>query len=374
MMEIRTIEDLLKILETHSEWRDALRRLLFPEAWSIFATMERLEQTLAQLAEERKEDRALLRELEKTVARIAAAHEATQAEIRALTEAQKRAEARLDRLEQTVAELAEAQKQTQAEIRALAEAQKRTEERVDRLEQVVAELAEAQRRTEERLDRLEQVVAELAEAQKQTQAEIRALAEAQKRTEERLERLERVVAELAEAQKRIEARVEHLEQRMEKVEHRLHRVEVRLGRVEGKLAEYDFRDKAPAYLGTHGFRRVRSLSPAEWVKILDEAEESGRISDIERRQGLLVDAVVRGRYQDREAVIVVEISVTVEEKDVLRIQERAQIWQKALPDVQVLPLVAGEHIAPEAWERAKREQVLVLLDGDMRELHPISES
>ncbi len=231
-----------------------------------------------------------------------------------------------------MAELAEAQKQTQAEIRALAEAQKRTEERVDRLEQVVAELAEAQ---------------------KQTQAEVRALAE---------------------AQKRIEARVEHLEQRMEKVEHRLHRVEVRLGRVEGKLAEYDFRDKAPAYLGTHGFRRVRSLSPAEWVKILDEAEESGRISDIERRQGLLVDAVVRGRYQDREAVIVVEISVTVEEKDVLRIQERAQIWQKALPDVQVLPLVAGEHIAPEAWERAKREQVLVLLDGDMRELHPISES
>ena len=198
------------------------------------------------------------------------------------------------------------------------------------------------------------------------------LAEAQKRTEQRLDtverRLDRVEQRLDHVEQRldeVEQRLEKLEQRVDKMDKRLHRVEVRLGRVEGKLAEYVFRDKAPAYLGTHGFRRTRSLSPSEWVQIVDAAEEDGHITPEERGQALLVDAVVQGRYQGRDVLLVAEISVTIEDKDVARVAERASIWQKALPDYRVIPVVAGEHIAPTAWERAKTEKVVVLLDGDI---------
>jgi hypothetical protein len=114
------LRDLIRLLETHPEWRAELRRLVLTDE---------------------------LLDLPRVV--------------RQLAEAQRRTEERL-------AELAEAQCRTEARLAELAEAQRRTEERVGRLEVALAELAEAQRRTEARL-------AELAEAQRRTEEQIAGL-------------------------------------------------------------------------------------------------------------------------------------------------------------------------------------------------------
>lgn len=81
-----------------------------------------------------------------------------------------------DKLQNTVAQLAEAQKRTEQRIEELTEAQRQSDARLTRLEIAVVELAEAQKRTEQRVE-------ELAEAQKRTEQRVAELAEAQKRTE-----------------------------------------------------------------------------------------------------------------------------------------------------------------------------------------------
>lgn len=77
-----------------------------------------------------------------------------------------------DKLQNTVAQLAEAQKRTEQRIEELTEAQRQSDARLTRLEIAVVELAEAQKRTEQR-------VVELAEAQKRTELAVQVLAERQ---------------------------------------------------------------------------------------------------------------------------------------------------------------------------------------------------
>jgi len=140
------MQDWLRLLERHPEWKAEVRRALLTDE---------------------------LLELPQTVARLA--------------EAQARTEARLE-------ELAEAQARTEARLEELAQAQARTEARLDALTLRVQELAEAQARTEARLDALALRVQELTEAQARTEAELRALADRTEHMDGRLTRLERDVA------------------------------------------------------------------------------------------------------------------------------------------------------------------------------------
>jgi chromosome segregation ATPase len=165
-MAIQDMDDLLRQLRQHPEWRDALRREILTE--------ELL--SLPQI-------------------------------VRELAEAQKHTEERLGALTVRVEELAEAQKHTEerlgsltVRVEELAEAQKHTEERLGSLTVRVEELAEAQRRTEERLGTLTVRVEELAEAQR--------------RTEERLGTLTVRVEELAEVTSRLEGRVGGIDGRL----------------------------------------------------------------------------------------------------------------------------------------------------------------
>ncbi|RPI71716.1 MAG: hypothetical protein EHM38_03380, partial [Geobacteraceae bacterium] len=88
-MAIQDIDDLIKQLRQHPEWRDALRREIFTD--ELLA--------LPQI-------------------------------VRELAEAQKRTEVRLESLTARVEELAEAQRQTLIQVSKLAAAQGRTEDRV----------------------------------------------------------------------------------------------------------------------------------------------------------------------------------------------------------------------------------------------------
>jgi hypothetical protein len=106
---VNDVQDLVRLLSEHPEWRAQLRPLILGDEF------DRLPAIVQELAE-----------------------------------AQRRTETRVE-------ELAEAQRRTETRVEELVEAQRRTETRVE-------ELAEAQRRTETRLDELAVTVANLAKA------------------------------------------------------------------------------------------------------------------------------------------------------------------------------------------------------------------
>jgi predicted nuclease with TOPRIM domain len=194
---VRDFHDLVRLLETHPEWRAELRRLL--------------------LSDELLELPQLVRELAAKVDALAEAQTGAEerfsqveAALANLADAQARSEAHLGQLEQTLSRLVEAQAETQGRVNQLeqaiarlTEAQSRAEEWMGLVEAALARLAEAQARSEERLGRMEERVDRLEEA-------VARLAEAQARTEERVGRLEEAVARLAEAQARTEERVDQL--------------------------------------------------------------------------------------------------------------------------------------------------------------------
>jgi len=215
-------------------------------------------------------------------------------------------------------------------VRQLAEAQRRTEERVARLEEAVTALAEAQRRTEERVARLEEAVTALADVQRRHYEEFAAY-----RAE-----TDRRFAELAEAVRRLAMRIED---------------------VAGQLRGRTYEDHYRSYL--RRYRRLvaepRVLSPAEREELLRAAEAAGRITPEEADDLDEADVVVRGR----EAFLVVEVSATVHPADVERAAARAAALRKALPGVEVLAVVAGPEIHPDAARMARNRAVWWLKDG-----------
>jgi predicted nucleic acid-binding Zn-ribbon protein len=140
--EIRSFEDILRLLTERPGLREQLRQLL-------------LTQELLELPKEVGRLTEGISRLERQVERLVQAQERTEAQLQQLAEAQARTEERVGALEEAVVRLAEAQA--------------RAEERLGRLEERVGAL-------EERADRLEQAVVRLAEAQERTERELRSLA------------------------------------------------------------------------------------------------------------------------------------------------------------------------------------------------------
>jgi len=303
---------------------------------------------------------------EARVEELAAAQARTEARVEELAAAQARTEERLTRLEATVERLAEAQARTEerltrleATVERLAEAQARTEERLTRLEATVERLAEAQARTEERLTRLEATVERLAEAQARTEerltrleATVERLAEAQARTEERLTRLEATVEKLAEAQARTEERLQNLITVVGGMQNTL-------AAVKGRQLELTYREKAGAYFGPL-LRRLRVLSPVEIEEDLETL-----LSPEEFRDLLAVDLLVSGQPRYRaeapQVWLAVEVSATVDRRDVERALKRAALLQRA--GLRAIPTVAGEEATLGAKEEAEAYKVLMLQDG-----------
>jgi vacuolar-type H+-ATPase subunit I/STV1 len=205
-----------------------------------------------------------------------------------------------------------------------------TDRRFGELTEAVRQLAEAQRRTEERVARLEAAVTALAEAQRRHYEEFAAY-----RAE-----TDRRFAELAEAVRRLAMRIED---------------------VAGQLRGRTYEDHYRSYL--RRYRRLvaepRVLSPAEREELLRAAEAAGRITPEEADDLDEADVVVRGR----EAFLVVEVSATVHPADVERAAARAAALRKALPGVEVLAVVAGPEIHPDAARMARSRAVWWLKDG-----------
>ncbi len=339
---VRDFNDLMRLLDRHPEWVEALRqRLLTRELLESPKTLRRLSLRVGRV------ERAV-EDLKTTVQDLAQSVKALTESVATLTQAQQQRDeafaafrAEVDR---RFAELAEAQRRHYEEFaahrREFLEYRAETDRRF-------AELAEAQRRTEE----------SLAAHRAETDRRFAELAEAQRRHYEEFvaQRAEtdRRFAEMAEAIRILTQRVDRLDQRVDSLD----------GLVRGWVHEDRYRTRPRRYhrllLDPH------ILSVEEREQLLREAQVAGRITAEEAAELDESDVLVRGRSRATggEAFLVVEVSAKVDTDDVERAVERAEIVRKARPEAEVIPVAAGPEIHPLAARAARDQGVWWLTDG-----------
>jgi hypothetical protein len=208
--------------------------------------------------------------------------------------------------------------------------------------------------TEELLS-LPQITHNLAEAQQRTEQRIEELAEAQRRTEQRIE-------ELAEAQRRTEQRVEELTEAQRRTEQRIGRLQDDVGGLKGIVLEERYHRRASSYFARL-VRQSQVISGNALTALLAEAVARGALSEEGAEEIGWADVVVRGQRREdgTEIYLVVEVSWGVGTSDVERAVRRAALLTQA--GVQVLPVVAGDHIIDEAAELCRAMRVWQVLDG-----------
>jgi chromosome segregation ATPase len=307
---VRDFNDLMRLLDRHPEWVEALRQRL--------------------LTRELLDSPKTLRRLSLRVGRVERAVEDLKATVQDLAQS-------VQALTQSVAALIQAQQQRDEAFAAF-----RAE--VDRR---FAELAEAQRRTEESLAahraETDRRFAELAEAQRRHYEEF--AAHRQEFLEYRAE-TDRRFAELAEAIQALAQRVDNLS-----------------GQVRGWVHEDRYRTRPRRY------RRLlldpHILSTEAREALLRQAEAAGRLTPEEAAELEDADVLVQGRSRATggEAFRVMEVSAKVDTDDVERAVERAEILRKARPEAEVIPVAAGPEIHPLAARAARDQGVWWLTDG-----------
>ena len=229
-----------------------------------------------------------------------------------------------------------------------------------RSEEQFQALAEAQQRTDRQLATLTDRVTALTERVTVLTERVTTLAAAQERMDSQLATLtDRVTAltervtTLAAAQERMDSQLATLTEQVTALTRVVHTLTVDVGTLKGKSLEADYRSRGHAYL-SRVVRRPHVLTSDELMTIIEDARDSGMLSDIEAQDLYEIDLVVRGRRaEDRiEVYLVVEVSWGVGPHDVERAVQRAHAL--AHIGLVTIPVVAGEHILPEAAERLAR--------------------
>ena len=170
------------------------------------------------------------------------------------------------------------------------------------------------------------------------------------------------VTTLAAAQERMDSQLATLTEQVTALTRVVHTLTVDVGTLKDKSLEADYRSRGHAYL-SRVVRRPHVLTSDELMTIIEDARDSGMLSDIEAQDLYEIDLVVRGRRaEDRlEVYLVVEVSWGVGPHDVERAVQRAHTL--AHIGLVTIPVVAGEHILPEAAELARQSQVWQVTNG-----------
>ena len=105
----------------------------------------------------------------------------------------------------------------------------------------------------------------------------------------------------------------------------------------------------------------------EFEKILEEASDSGRVTDDEETRLQVTDLIVRSqRKSDRSTLwFAVEASGVISDEDVTRVRRSANALNR-IYDQDAIPLVYGYEISDENRALASKHEVHVFLNPDRR--------
>ena len=233
-----------------------------------------------------------------------------------------------------------------------------------RLPAAVAALTEAQAVTERRLGAL-------TEAQAATDRRLAALtdqvAQLDRRLTERMDQLTERIDRLTEHMDQLTAALNRLTERVDALATQVSTVADRADLAIGYMLESKYRARAHAYFQQIA-RRIRVLDADELEDLLEAGMAAGQLEDWQAKEIRWADAVMRGRREDQDVLLVLEASVGVDERDVERAAQRAE-WL-ALTGVATIPVVAGEYVVPSAWPKANAAGVWRVTNGTAEEPPP----
>lgn len=219
--------------------------------------------------------------------------------------------------------------------------------------------------SEELLALPEQLALLRAETERRFQelaTQVTTLTVAQQRTDEQITALTRIVRTLVEDVEVLKDDVKVLKDDVKVLKDDVRVIKVDIGELKGDALELRFREKAPAYLG-HLVRRARVLSVAHLAELLEDAVEQGTLSEEEKNDVLLTDAVVRGRHKEdgNQVYLTIEVSWGIDSHDVERALRRAALLSKL--GTPTLPVVAGRKTSNDVTALAQAKQVWLVIDG-----------
>ena len=324
-------------------------------------------QFLQQATRAAEDDRAKIAALTDVLAALSSNVAALQESVAALTAAQAQTNARLDALTdaltQTNANLAAHKAETSARLDAL----------TDALTQTNANLAAHKAETNARLDALTDALTEtnanLAAHKAETSTRLDALTDAQAKTNARLDALTDAQAEtnarldaLTNAQAETNARLDTLSDAQADTKKEMAMLSGRVSNNFGSRYEQLAARLAPRHIRRLlGFSATK-VSHTAWQggAIIDAAANSDNISDDEAGELGRIDLVVSGNDRnDAPSHLVAEISVTVQERDVIRAVQRAGILRRATGQAAVSAVI-GTAIDDAAMQAAQRHGVLFI--------------
>ncbi|MDW8320921.1 MAG: hypothetical protein RMM08_06120 [Armatimonadota bacterium] len=320
-MALETVEDIIRALQEHPEWRERLLNALLTDQYrQLPSRMERVEETLARVVEQDEAMREFLRRFAEETERRFQQIEETQ---RAFELRLQRIDERLERIAQQHEDLARKHEQLAASHEAL----------VRRVDELTARVDDLTRRVDELTARVDDLTV-------------------------RLEQLTARVDDLTVRLEQLTARVDQLAAQMSALVERVGRIEQDLGDLKGLSLEQYYRNNATALLGLF-FQKLRVVDKG---RLIDSLYEQRALTREEWEQISKIDLLVKGihRASGAEHLLVWEISWTVDEQDVSRAIGRAQLLRQW--GLNPVPVVAGKGITGNARTTALSSGVLVILD------------
>jgi DNA repair exonuclease SbcCD ATPase subunit len=323
-MALETVEDIIRALQEHPEWREPLLNALLTDQYrQLPSRADRLEEALARLAEESALTDRRLRELAEQAERRSE-------ELRAALEEHRR---------ETDRQIQEYREKTERQIQEY-------RERTDRqIQEIRASTEEYRQRAEQQIQEIRASTEEYRQRAEQQIQEIRA------ETQE----LRRVHQELDD---RTERRFQEVMSEMRSMSRRLDRVEKDLGEVKGYTLEQYYRNNAPAILGRY-FRGLKVIDKGEY---LQRMQERAPLTDEEWQQLVSADLLLTGKdwQSGADYLLCWEISWVIDSTDVERALQRAQILRRWEPNTAAV--VAGKDITTKARQIATQNKVFLVLD------------
>ena|SRR5437016_2627514 len=126
--------------------------------------------------------------------------------------------------------------------------------------------------------------------------------------------------------------------------------------------EVRYRSHFAAYFGRIA-RRLRLVDSSQVGDLLEDAQDSGQLSESEADAVRLADLVLTGKRPEdgADCYVLAEIAFVLDIEDVNRAAQRGQLLERV--GRPVVPVVAGSSIDPEAEHAARALGVTVLLNG-----------
>ena len=183
----------------------------------------------------------------------------------------------------------------------------------------------------------------------------------------RFDALERDVADLKAGQSRLEGTVSELQGSVSRLESSVSRLEGQVSNLRGNSYEQKIGNIISSIMSermnllVRVLKRVNLDDDSEFFDLLHDAQRRGIISRQERDAVGNVDIVLqeRRRPSDTAAHVVIEVSTTVANDDIVRSAERAAILQRAT-GTRTIPVVVGANVDDARQQLAQDRNVTLV--------------